>query len=74
MYQQKLLLAEKFVKIQFLVPFPGFDTRMHQQLKSLSLLLNNSWHQHEFGCDLKLMKMNESNLTFTNLIEQLEND
>ena len=37
-----------------------------------SLLLNNSWHQYEFGCDVKLMKTNESNLTFNNLIEHVE--
>ena len=60
MCQQKLLLAEKFVDIQFLVPFPRLDTKIYQQLKNLSLLLNNSWHQYEFGCDLKLMKTNES--------------
>ena len=72
MYQQKLFSAEKFVNIQFLVPFPRLDTKLYQQLKNLSLLLNNSWHQYEFGCDLKLMKTNESDLTFTNLIEHVE--
>ena len=72
MYQQKLLLAEKFVNIHFLVPFPRLETKLHQQLKYLSLLLNNSWHQCEFGCDLKLMKTNESDLTFTNLIDHVE--
>ena len=71
MYQQNLLLAEKFDNIDQ-VPFPGFDTKIHQQLKTLSLLFNNSCHQYEFGCDLKLMKTKESDLTFTNLIEHVE--
>ena len=71
MYQQNLLLAEKFDNIEQ-VPFPGLDTKIHQQLKTLSLLFNNSCHQYEFGCDLKLMKTKERHLTFTNLIEHVE--
>ena len=62
MYQQKLLLAENIVYIQFLVPFPWLDTKLHQQLKNLSLVLNNSWHQYEFGWYLNFMKTNESGI------------
>ena len=40
----KLLVAEQIISIQFLVPFPRLDTKMHQQLTNLSLLLNISWH------------------------------
>ena len=79
MYQNELLLVEKFVNIQFLVQKNtstldkiDWTKKTHQQLKNLSLLLNNSWHQYEFGCDLKVMKTNESGLPFTNLIEHVE--
>ena len=35
-YQQKLLLAEKFSNVEFLVPFPRLPTGLHITLKNIS--------------------------------------
>ena len=62
-YQQKLLLAEKFVNIQFLVPFPGLNVSLENQFRNLSLLLKNSWNDYSFGCQLDHIT-NETSLNF----------
>ena len=51
-YQQKLLLAEKFVNIQSLVPFPRLNVSLENQFRNLSLLLKKTWNDYSFGCQL----------------------
>ena len=63
-YQQKLLLAEKFVNVKFLVPFPQLNENLGAQIINLTSLLNTSWHKYQFGCDLSNLNTNESGLHF----------
>ena len=73
-YQQKLLIAEKFINIQFLVPFPRLNVSLENQFRNLSLLLKNSWNDYSFGCQLDHMNTNESSLNFDYLLRHREND
>ena len=73
-YQQKLLLAEKFVKIQFLVPFPRLNVSSENQFRNLSLLLKNSWNDYSFGCQIDHMITNETSLNFDCLLPHTENE
>ena len=73
-YQQKLLIAEKFINIQFLVPFPRLNVSLENQFRNLSLLLKNSWNDYSFGCQLDHMNTNESGLNFDYLLRHTENE
>ena len=73
-YQQKLLIAEKFISIQFLVPFPRLNVSLENQFRNLSLLLKNSWNDYSFGCQLDHMNTNESSLNFDYLLHHTENE
>ena len=73
-YQQKLLLAEKFVNIQFLFPFPRLNVSLENQFRNLSLLLKNSWNDYSFGCQLDHMITNETSLNFDYLLHHTENE
>ena len=71
--QQKLLLAEKFVNIKFLVPFPRLNVSLENHFRNLSLLLKNSWNDYSFGCQLDHMITNETSLNFEYRLHQTEN-
>ena len=73
-YQQKLLLAEKFVNIQFLLPFPRLNVSLENQFRNLSLLLKKSWNDYSFGCQLDHMITNETSLNFDYLLHRTENE
>ena len=73
-YQQKLLLAEKFVNIQFLVPFSRMNVSLENQFGNLSLFLKNSWNDYSFGCQLDHMITNETSLNFDYLLHHTENE
>ena len=73
-YQQKLLLAEKFVNTQFLVPFPTLNVSLENQFRNLSLLLKNSWNDYSFGCQLDHMITNETSLNFDYLLHHTKNE
>ena len=73
-YQQKLLLAEKFVNIQFLVPFPRLNVLLENQFRNLLSLLKNSWNDFSFGCQLDHMITNETSLNFDYLLHHRENE
>ena len=73
-YQQKLLLAEKFVNTQFLVPFPRLNVSLEIQFRNLSLLLKNSWNDYSFGCQLDHLITIETSLNFDYLLHHTENE
>ena len=73
-YQQKLLLVEKFVNIQFLVPFPKLNVSFVNQFRNFSLLLKNSWNDCSFGCPLDHMLANKTSLNFDYLLHHTENE
>ena len=73
-YQQKLLLAEKFVNIQFLVPFPRLNVSLENHFRNLSLHSKNSWNDNSFGCQFDHMITNETSLNFNYLLHHRENE
>ena len=71
-YQQKLLLAEKFINVQFLVPLPKLNETIDEQIKYLTTTLSNAWSKYEFGCDLSNMSTNETSLNFELISKHVE--
>ena len=41
--ESRILLAEKFIPVQFLVPFPKYNFSMKTELTELHKNLNNKW-------------------------------
>ena len=63
-YQQTIFLAEKFVNIRFVVPFPFFDNSISQYITDIALKLDDLWNSLIYVCNLKdssITKMNFSN-------------
>ena len=48
-YQQTILLAEKFVNIQVVLPFPRFDDSLSQYLTDIAAKLQELWHHPNFA-------------------------
>ena len=70
-YQKKLLLAEQFVNVKFLVLFPQLNEKLDAQIINMTSLLNTSWHKYQFEYDLSDLKTNESGLCFDLLAKHL---
>ena len=72
-YQQKLLLAEKFSNVEFLVPFPRLPSGLHITHKNISDQLEKSWFSYKFGCNLKYMNTSGSTLNYDYFAEYVQN-
>ena len=63
-YQQKLLLAEMFINVEFIIPFPSLPNSLDIQLANFSSMLEQSWNAYKYGSNLTYMNTNESSLNF----------
>ena len=63
-YRQKLLLAEKFLNVEFLVPFPKLPENLEIKLQNISDISEQSWQKYQFGCNLTFMNTNKKLLDF----------
>ena len=50
--ETKILLAEKFVPVQFLIPFPSFNFSMKSDIEKLLHNLNQKWNLESSNCPL----------------------
>ena len=50
--ESKILLAEKFIPVQFLVPFPSFNFTLKSDFKTLLQELNELWKEPSVHCSL----------------------
>ena len=48
--ESQILLAEKFVNVQFLVPFPKYNFTMRKQVKDMLTKLAEMWSQPSAEC------------------------
>ena len=61
-FQQKVLVAEKFVNIKFVLPFPPYNATLSKYLNVLAQSLSNNWYVPTELCQLKYT---ETNVTTT---------
>ena len=57
---QKILLTEKFVKTEILVPYPVYNKTVKSKLKYLTRELASMWTSKNYGCPLNYTNMTES--------------
>ena len=50
--ETKILLAEKFVPVQFMVPFPSYNFSLKPELNTLLRHLNDMWKLHHSSAHL----------------------
>ena len=58
--ETKLLLAEKFVNAQFLVPYPKFDIQLTESLDKVAKELQNMWQMPTYRCYLNFTNTGEN--------------
>ena len=65
--ESKILLAEKFIPIQFLVPFPSFNFTLKSEIKTLLQELNDLWKEPSVHCSLDFSSHFSSNVSSFNV-------
>ena len=73
----KILLAEKFVNVDFLVPFPRFEMDLRAELRTYIDKLGQLWTSLSWQCHLDYssgFKKNDSTFDIDWLLHQVENE
>ena len=73
--ETKILLAEKFVPVQFLIPFPSFNFSMKADIEKLLNNLNQKWNLESSNCPLDFtshFNTNSSHYNINWIMNQLE--
>ena len=65
--ESRILLAEKFIPIQFLVPFPKYNFSMKTELTELLKNLNNKWKVPSTSCPLEFSTSFKTNTSSYNV-------
>lgn len=75
--ESTILLAEKFIQVEFLVPFPQFNLPIRHELNATLQRLNRMWRQPSVNCHLDFttnFNSNDSAFTVDWLIEAIEQE
>ena len=70
--ETKILLAEKFVTAQFLVPYPKFDIQLTESLDRMTTDLENIWRMPTYRCYLNFTNENDFKVDW--LLKETEMD
>ena len=71
---KKILLAEKFVNIQFLLPFPQFDVQIQKELTHLTSVLETLWKMPSYNCNLKFTNLSMEGFNVDWLRKEVQNE
>ena len=73
-HEDKILLAKKFVKLQFLLPFPQFDVRIQKELFHLTSVLEILWKISSYNCNLKFTNYSMEGFNVDWLNKEVQNE
>ena len=65
--ESRILLAEKFIPVQFLVPFPKYNFSIKTELTELLKNLNNKWKLPSTSCPLEFSTSFKTNTSSYNV-------
>ena len=71
---RKILLAEKFINVQFLLPFPMFDAQLQDKLTHLTSTLADMWNLPTFFCDLNYTNVNMTGFNVNWLVSEVQKE
>ena len=57
---QKILLTEKFVKTEILIPYPIYNKTVEDKLINLTKEIDKMWTSENYGCPLNFTNMTDS--------------
>lgn len=73
-FKQKILLAEKFINVRFLAPFPVYDQVIEKHLENITASLEKLWEFKNYGCNLNYTDTRDDKLRTTWLIKGVEQE
>ena len=71
---KKILLAEKFINIQFLLPFPMFDVQMQENLTRLTSVLETMWNMPNLFCYLNYTNLSMEGFNVDWLVKEVQQE
>ena len=71
---KRILLAEKFVNIQFLLPFPQFNVQFQKELTHLTSVLETLWKMPSYNCNLKFTNLSMEGFNVDWLRKEVQNE
>ena len=72
--ETKILLAEKFVNAQFLVPYPKFDIQITESLDKVAKELQNMWQMPTYRCYLNFTNTGENEFKVDWLLKETKKE
>ena len=71
---KKILLAEKFINIQFLLPFPQLDIHIQQELTTLTSVLDKMWEMPTYNCYLNFTNLTMEGFNVNWLLHEVQKE
>ena len=71
---KKILLAEKFINIQFLLPFPQFDIFIKDELRNITNTLHSMWKMPTFFCNLQFTNVSMEDFQVHWLVNEVQKE
>ena len=76
-HETKILLREKFINVEFLVPFPNLDIQLHEHLNESVHTLQQLWKEPSIFCDLTFSSnftTNDSSFDIDWILHHVQNE
>ena len=71
---KKILLAEKFVNVQFLLPFPMLDVQIQKDLTHLTTVLDTLWKMPTYNCNLNFTNLEMTGFNVDWLMKEVQHE
>ena len=72
--ETKIILAEKIVNAQFLVPYPKFDIQLTESLDKVAEELQNMWQMPTYRCYLNSTNTSENEIKVDWLLKETKKE
>ena len=72
--ETKTLLAEKFVKVKFVVPYPKFDIQLTESLDEVATELQTMWQMPTYRCYLNFTSTSENDFKVDWLLKETKKE
>ena len=71
---KKILLAENFINIQFLLPFPQLDIHIQQELTTLTSVLDKMWEMLTYKCYINFTNLTMEGFNVNWLLNEVQKE
>ena len=73
-FQKKILLAERYTNVQFVLPFPILDARINEYLQSMAKSLDGLWQTDSHLCQLNFTVKRDLNISLDWTLKQAQQE